>query len=57
VGFGDVGRVTRDGGRFLHHPPQPESVSVMETSFSSSANHTFAEGELKQVARTPTACD
>jgi hypothetical protein len=23
--------------------------SVMETSFSSSANHTFAEGELKQM--------
>ena len=34
-----------------------ESVSVMETSFSSSANHTFAEGELKQMARTPAACD
>jgi hypothetical protein len=30
---------------------------VMETSFSSSANHTFAKGELKQMHGTPSACD
>jgi hypothetical protein len=30
---------------------------VMETSFSSSANHTFAYRELKRMNRTPAACD
>jgi hypothetical protein len=30
---------------------------VMETSFSSSANHTFAKGELKQMRGTPSACN
>jgi hypothetical protein len=30
---------------------------VMETSFSSSANHTFARGELKQMHGTARACN
>jgi hypothetical protein len=30
---------------------------VTETSFSSSANHTFAYRELKQMLGTPPACD
>jgi hypothetical protein len=30
---------------------------VMETSFSTSANHTFASRELKEMSGTPAACE
>jgi len=53
---GCTGLVTRDGGRFLHHPPQ--HASLCDGNFILIFGESYIrEGELKQMHGTPPACN